>query len=239
MSVSLALIPVALALRVIMGKKNFNNFINSNQIKIPSEFKDELDLVDTVRKAGYDIEKWGGTYKTHITKEKEFFFWENDGNRWVEVFTKYMANELISNFVPDLEMKSRRKIFLKDSFLEGDTNLSSCYPTNFRDEEILIKTLKEFGGTPVKYEDGSIKYSINNCQLLFIRADNAPYNVELTYNSNLKLAFDILTDIDDDYKHNVQAKTYEAVTAKVIQKGYSIESEEVLEDNSIMLTIKI
>jgi hypothetical protein len=52
MSVCIALLPVALAMRVVMGKKNFENWVNAQQIKVPSNFTTELELTRTVKKGG-------------------------------------------------------------------------------------------------------------------------------------------------------------------------------------------
>ncbi len=112
MSIQLALVPIALALRVVMGKDNFNNWVNSLQVKIPTNFEDELDLVSTVKKAGYDAEKWGGSIKTHIQGEQEFFFWELIDGKWTAVFAKSDSKEAVSQFMKDLESKSNRRIFV-------------------------------------------------------------------------------------------------------------------------------
>jgi hypothetical protein len=88
MSVCIALLPVALAMRVVMGKKNFENWVNAQQIKVPSNFTTELELTRTVKKAGYDAIKFGSSIKTHIDGEKSFMFWELNDGKWIAIFAK-------------------------------------------------------------------------------------------------------------------------------------------------------
>ncbi|WML33263.1 hypothetical protein [Clostridium sp. OS1-26] len=74
MSISLALIPLALVVRGVMGKKRFEEMVESLQVKVKTNFKDEKELVSTVRKAGFDAVQWGDSIKTHINGEKNFSF---------------------------------------------------------------------------------------------------------------------------------------------------------------------
>lgn len=60
MSISLVLVPVALAMRVVMGKDRFNKWVEASLVRIPTNIDDSEALVLAVRKAGFDIEPWGG-----------------------------------------------------------------------------------------------------------------------------------------------------------------------------------
>lgn len=52
-------IPVALAMRVVMGEKKFDAWIESNTVRFATNFQSDADLVRTVKQAGFDADPWG------------------------------------------------------------------------------------------------------------------------------------------------------------------------------------
>lgn len=50
MSVSIALLPIALALRIVMGRENFENWAKSQQQTVLTSFSTELELTRAVKK---------------------------------------------------------------------------------------------------------------------------------------------------------------------------------------------
>ena len=83
MSVSLALLPVALALRVVMGKENFEAWVASQQERAETDITSEFELARLLKQAGYDAVKFGALVKTHLDGERAFFFWEFIDGKWV------------------------------------------------------------------------------------------------------------------------------------------------------------
>ncbi|MGK7873447.1 MAG: hypothetical protein AB4426_09075 [Xenococcaceae cyanobacterium] len=240
MSIQLALVPIALALRVVMGKENFNNWVNSLQIKIPTNFENELDLARTVKKAGYDAEKWGGSIKTHIRGEQEFFFWELIDGKWMAVFAKSDSKEMISKFMKDLETKSNRRIFsVNQETKKIEIVPTRTFPTNFRDGELLVKTLFDYGMNPVRQPSGEIICKFRQSTLRFCPVVDAPFSVEIVSAPDLKPIFHSLSTLDEDYKRQIQRATLRNLKEKIQEKELVIEREEVLEDKSIVLTLSI
>ncbi|MDQ0090960.1 hypothetical protein J2T12_004386 [Paenibacillus anaericanus] len=245
MSVSLALIPIALTMRLVMGKQNFNNWVESVQVKESTTFTDELELVRTVRKAGYDAEKWSGSIKTHIDGENLFFFWEHIGGKWVAVFGKSDSKQLINQFIDNINKTAGRPIF--ETSLHTTTNITNdpiavvqapSFPTNFRDGELLFRTLKEFGINPVR-QGANITCKVEQSLLTFHQTGDNPFQVEIHNAPDLKKMFQYLSDVDEDYKRCVQSMVYEKLKQRAELKNMTIENEEVLEDNSIVVTLNI
>ena len=58
-------------------------------------------------------------------------------------------------------------------------------------------------------------------------------------NSQIRGIYEQLNAIDEEYKKNVQSYTYNKVVEKLKQTNMNIESEEVMEDDSLVLTINI
>jgi len=236
MSVSIALLPVALAIRVVMGKDNFESWVESQQVRVPTNFESELDLAITVKKAGYDAIKYGSSIKTHLQGEQTFFFWEKVGNQWQAVFSKYHEQAILDQFVSDIELIAGKKVFsVTDSFTENHVQ----YPTNFRDGTMLMEALLEFGAKPVRRKNGQIICTIENSTLLFTQTDEQPYQVEITNSPMLEDVYQYLSHIDEDYKRCVQTSVYEKLKSRAEEKNMIIEQEEILEDNSIVITLNV
>lgn len=239
MSISLALIPLALVVRGVMGKKRFEEMVEAASVKIKTNFKDEKELVSTVRKAGFDAVQWGDSIKTHINSEKEFFFWEFIDGKWTAVFSKYDLKENIAMFMQKIEKTSDRKVFVTNLNENTDIVIPKSYPTNFKDKSILMKTLDDYGVNYLTQSNGTINCNLDNHTFKFKLNENSSYMIEIENEKDLKDMIMNLNNLDEDYRRNVQNKTYENLKNKVEEKGYKIESEEVMEDNSIVITINI
>jgi hypothetical protein len=240
MSISLVLLPVALAMRLVMGKDNFANWVSSMQVKFPTKFNNEADLITTVRKAGYDAEKWGGSIKTHIRDEKEFFFWDFIDGQWVAVFSKHDSMDSIKKFIIDLESKAGRSIFVVNDESKKITTIPTrTFPTNFKDAELLVQTLKDHGINPTVYSNDEIKYDFGEYTLRFFRQYAAPFNMEIESIHDMKSIFQHISLLDRDYKEYVQTITYKNLKSYINEKNMTIESEEILEDNTVVLTLLI
>jgi hypothetical protein len=242
MSVSLALIPIALTLRAVMGNDKFHDWADSMQVKVATNYTNELDLVKTLRRAGYDAEKTGGSIKTHLDGGKQFFYWEQIDGKWHAIFAKSDSPSVLEQFMNDLEQKSQRKIFIGDIH-QVEEQLTSesiqSFPSNFRDGQILTRTLKEFGVNPIQGDDGTITCTVQGTKLTFRQHDDAPFTLEMKNPPNLHEIFLYLSDVDDEYKRCVQSIVYEKLKQRAADKNLSIESEEVLDDNSIVITLNI
>lgn len=240
MSVNLELVPVVKAMRESMGEENFQRWIESMQLRIPTKIKENNKLVQYIEKSGYDAEYWGSSIKTHIDGEKNFFFWDKIDGTWCAIFSKEDSREMIKSFMDELETKNGVTIFSDTPQLKRTTPLKTYkYPTNFNDEELLMKTLMEYNTNPVKDGNGDIILNIAGNNLRFNKTGDDPYNVEIKTGGNIKQIFNDLTLIDDDYNRNVQTNTYENLKKNLADKDLNIASEEVLDDNSIVITINI
>jgi hypothetical protein len=242
MSVSLALIPIALTLRACLGKDQFHEWVDSMQVKVATSFENEQDLIQTLQKAGYDAEKWGGSIKTHLNGEKQFFFWEFVDGKWQAIFEKADSQAVFQEFMKDLEQKSMRKIFTGDN-LQAEQQLDKepvhTFPTNFRDGTILTRTLKEFGVNTIQGNNGDISCTVQGTHLTFRQNGDSPFSVEIKNAPSLQDIYMYISDVDDEYKRCVQALVYEKLKQRAAQKNLTVETEEVLEDNSIVITLNI
>ncbi len=246
MSIALALIPLALpaipvlvGLRLVLGKEGFDRLISSMQVKIPTVLKGKEELASAVIAAGYDFKHWAGGFKTHL-RGSSFFTWEFDGKRWIAVLPKGIAQGVIAEFVRSVETKAGRPIFDSSADIPEDSIVarSEPIPTNFRDKTLLVKTLNDAGAN-LRTVNGEIICEVGNSKLKFVQIGDGPYQVEIDSAANRQQLLQLLMMLDEDYRRCVQAETYQRVIDTVADRNLAIESEEVLEDNSILLTLTI
>lgn len=237
MSVCIALLPVALAMRIVMGKKNFENWVQAQQVRVPSNFTTELELTRTVKKAGYDANKFGASIKTHFDDEKSFFFWELVDGKWIAIFSKGEDQAILERFKSKIESVAGRKVF--GELPPVAVSVLAQFPTNFRDGDLLMKALAEFGARPTKRTNGSVLCKIENTALVFTQIGDSPYMVEVKNGPSLEQVYEYMADIDDDYKRCVQTAVYEKVKARAAERDMTVESEEVLADKTILMTLRV
>jgi len=120
-----------------------------------------------------------------------------------------------------------------------ETDSIQSFPTNFRDGAILTRTLKEFGVNPIQGVNGTITCTVQGTHLTFRQHGDAPFSVEMENPPSLQEIFMYLSDVDDEYKRCVQALVYEKLKQRAAEQNLAIETEEVLDDNSIVITLTI
>lgn len=238
MSVCIAAIPVALALRVVMGKEGFENFARSREVHIPTDFATKLELTRTVKKAGYDVEPFGAVLKTHVNGKEDFFFWEFLDGKWIAAWSRYDGAPIQRKFIADVEAIAGRRIFgeLPEKSVQ---QIVQTFPTNFRDRTLLCKVLEELGVSPVTKLNGSISCRVDKSELIFTQTGDGPYRVEVKNGPDREQVYHYLSEIDEDYKRCVQTVVYEKLKQRAVERNMLIESEEVLPDKTIVVTLQV
>ena len=122
---------------------------------------------------------------------------------------------------------------------EDDYELEKGFDTVFVDSEILLKTLNEY--------DCHIEVINNNEYLVKTISGNLRYARE-NESETFKLYIDEITNVDElienirsfevDYGKNVQTYTYNHIKEN-LSNSMSIVNEEILDDDSLVLTIDV
>lgn len=252
MSITLSLVPVALTLRIAMGGENFRNWSESMQVQVPTSFASELELIRTVRKAGYETDKWSGLIKTHLDGEQLRLYWQQIDGRWYAIFGRADSRQKIDRFVADMNQAAGRQVFSNTSTQASNLSEASphegtvldpasvapSFPTNFRDGELLFRTLKDLGLNPMRRGE-DITCQADSSILVFRQSGISPFYVEVHHAPDLRNVFGHLSNIDDDYKRCVQALVYEHLKDRVDSRNMTVNGEEVQDDNSIIVTLTI
>lgn len=245
MSVSLVMLPVALAMRVVLGEEGFEKWLRDAEERFVTGFKSRAELIRTVRGAGYDAEEWGGLIKTHIDGERQFIFWQLEEGQWVAIFSRSQVPGISDRFMQELEAKAGRKIWITDEETAGAPararrEASSVFPTNFRDGPLLVETLERFGIQPTVHATGEITASLGRSPVTFRPGgETAPYSVEIGNVPDLRGTFQQLSRVDEAYKQGVQSGALATLRERIRDRNLTIEREETLEDRSVVLTLAI
>ncbi len=112
--------------------------------------------------------------------------------------------------------------------------------TVFTDADILLKTLREHGLTVKPTSSGEYTVETEAGILHYFRtAPDAPFSLEVTKVKDLQELLDSLDSLENEYGRNVQKFTYDKVMNSLAEHGMAVESERVLEDDSILLTLSL
>lgn len=113
------------------------------------------------------------------------------------------------------------------------------YKTVFMDKDVLTKTLEEHGLKMNKVEEEYLEGTIENFTVTFSRENTSePYTMKIFCKQEFTDTT-MVNDLNTEYAMNVQEETYIKLKERLEQKKMEIESEEVLEDDSIMITINL
>lgn len=117
--------------------------------------------------------------------------------------------------------------------------IEKSFETAFMDKEILMKTLEEHGIKSISENLGQISGCIDNYTLTFEKMEaDKPYfmRISCTETDNAEEKF---ADLSNEYALNVQEESYMNIVDKLKQNNMEIEEEEVLDDNTIVLTVNL
>jgi len=111
--------------------------------------------------------------------------------------------------------------------------------TRFVDKDLLCKTLQEHGLDIVVVNENTIRSQCKDSSIVFSRnVSSEPFSLTISSAAEIEALRNELKEINEEYGMNVQSYTYNHVKNS-LDEGMSVSSEEVLEDNSILLTITL
>lgn len=143
------------------------------------------------------------------------------------------ANSDISSFSYDNVVAGAMNKQYKKQY---DT-ICSQYKTAFKDENLLIKTLSEHGINNIEKDNDKIYCSLDALQFEFDKNSEGIYIINITHKENETL--EIVNELGEEYQVNVQEQSYMNLKKNLENQNLKIDSEEVLEDNSIMITVNL
>lgn len=110
MSVSIVLVPVVLAARFVMGETNFNNWLDSQQLKLPCNFASDEELIEAVNNAGLRTIRYVGNIKTYLPGNN-YFYWGYENGSWIAILSPSDPPEYVRGFMEQVNEGAGRSIF--------------------------------------------------------------------------------------------------------------------------------
>ena len=109
--------------------------------------------------------------------------------------------------------------------------------TRMRDDELLRRALEEYGCRNVRAAE-TVAAAVDGREILFERAESGTFE-GLFSGIDAPAAETFVRDVEHEYTRLLQAQVYERVVAGAAERGYTLESERVEEDNSVVLTLRV
>ena len=117
--------------------------------------------------------------------------------------------------------------------------IEKTFETPFMDRDILMKTLEEHGVKNISEWENGMAGDVDNYKLTFEKsAPDKPYNLRISCLESSN-AEEKVGDLSGEYAMNVQEDAYLHIIDKLKENNMQVEEEEVLEDNTIVLTVNI
>ncbi|MGZ0879018.1 hypothetical protein ACWZQY_023925 [Priestia megaterium] len=120
-----------------------------------------------------------------------------------------------------------------------ETRHTYALKTIMKDARILQTTLNNYGCAPSIIGDGEMKSEIGDVQILFQQTEQDIFEAVFSNEIELEQAKGFLINIQEEYSHVVQQETYVKLLERAKQQGLLLETEEVSDTNSIVLTFKV
>ena len=144
------------------------------------------------------------------------------------------ANQDIVNLIANSDANCDGDIVITEKHF-----IEKTFETPFVDTNILLKTLEEHGVINIVEFDNGLSGEVDNYKLHFEKTEESkPYNLRISClekdNAEEKVG-----DLSTEYTMNVQEDAYLHIIDKLKENNMDIESEEVLDDNTIVLTVNI
>jgi len=125
----------------------------------------------------------------------------------------------------------------KEAKAEGKPTMA--IQTRMRDDEILLEALRDLGCEAQPVDGGGLSAIRGAFEFTFRRDENGVLEANFGAEVTPEEAEAFVTDLDDEYTRLIQARVYQRVLERAQQHGMAIESENVEDDNSIVLTLRV
>lgn len=164
-----------------------------------------------ILKNGYYTAEFSGSNNAAITKEAEIIFRK-------------------------LNIAAARDLRL----INDVTTAVYTYTTNYTDKGALLNTLVEHGAEEIAEVGDEVSCKLFGMEMVYYKKDGSNgYTLDITQVSNKGECEDLINDLNDEYGLNIQEMTYNKIKERLDKENMRLESETVLDDNSIVLTIEV
>lgn len=255
MSLEATLIPIALVVINVIDREYYNSWIKNKRIKIDTCYAGLNEFIIDLNQSRYHYDINQDTVRICGKNNEENYYFSNIDGKWVLSFSEYDSMENImafldylsdvsggkipNGYVDQLKRKHKKTVVLNN--YNGIPKLKdkvNVYPTIYSDEKLLAEVLISMG-ISFTNKNEEFHFILDGIKCSFIKNKNNNYILRTVGNISDEDLFRTIQELDIVYLKNVQKKSYDSVISKLSNYNFSIESEIVTEDDTIVLTINV
>lgn len=120
-----------------------------------------------------------------------------------------------------------------------DSKIEYHITTIMKDKDLVKKALENYGCNPNFIGNDEITSEIGESKILFLQNSEGVIDAYFDNEIPLDSATEFLNNIQEEYTSIVQQETYLRLLERAKEKGMILETEEITNSNSIVLTFKI
>lgn len=186
---------------------------------------------------GYDFNEV--TSQTSLKMSSNIIDWElKDG-----MYSAHLKNIKASHLRGEVEhlfLAMNNKMGRDVRIINNKTSFTYTYNTNYTDKGVLINTLTEHGAKNLSESNGIISCELFGMVMKYSKEDDSEaYKLVIERVTDKSECEGLISDLNDEYGLNIQEITYKKILERIGSQNMRLESEEVLDDNSIVLTIEV
>lgn len=168
-------------------------------------------VLNWVLKDGYYTAEFSGSNNSAITKEAEIIF------------------------------RKLNRISGRDlRYINDVSTMVYTYSTNYTDKGILLNTLVEHGAEELVENGDEISCKLFGMEMVYSKKNGSNgYTLDITQVTDKASCEDVISDLNEEYGLNIQEMTYNKIKERLDSENMRLESEAVMDDNSIVLTIEV
>lgn len=205
-------------------------------LKIQTNIKAE-ELKGLLRKANYLY--YAGNSQTPLKNSDATLNWVLKNGFYVAEFSGH--NNAAINKEAEIIFRKLNIAAQRDLRLINDqSTIVYTYNTNYTDKGILLNTLMEHGAEELVENGDEVSCKLFGMEMIYHKKDGqGAYVLDITQVSDKGECEDVINDLNEEYGLNIQEMTYNKIKDRLEQENMRLESETVMNDNSIVLTIEV
>ncbi len=107
-----------------------------------------------------------------------------------------------------------------------------------KNEDLLKAALENYGCESIKVSE-TVDSVVGDTRVIFERNERGIFDAVFKGRIPNEQASAFLVELDEEYVHLVQEQTYQNLLLRAKERGLVMESEQVQEDNSVMITFRV
>lgn len=113
------------------------------------------------------------------------------------------------------------------------------FPTVFVDENLLKQALNN-SNLNISQSSEGFTFKLPDCTVTIFKEKDSNYSLKVIGKANLENVYNHVQRIESEYEKAIQKRICDNIKQKVIKSSsMQLEQEEILEDNSVLLTIRV